>query len=222
MRSWDTVIAVLGIFLLPMALLAADTASNKGPHWEIKGELSEACTCSVPCGCNFRSHASHHYCWSIASFEIQKGHYGRVKLNGLHLVRGHGKDAIVWYIDDQATPAQAAALQKIAAHISAPLIRWRPSFVHFEKAHVTQVIGNQKSEVSIAGKGGFEAEYIIGGDGKNPITVQNMTAWNVHHDIKARTKRLRYKDQYGSQFDMASTNANEGKFDWTDRTRWYL
>ncbi len=222
MRPRGLAVAVLSIFLLPTILVAADSTRGKEPHWVIKGELSEACTCSVPCGCNFHSRASHPYCWSIASFNIQKGHYGRVKLNGLHLVRGHGEKAIVWYIDDRATPAQAAALQKIAAHISEAL-RWRlPSFIHFETAHITQVIGKQGARVSIAGRGGFEAEYLTGGDRKNPIVVENMTAWNVRHDIKGSAKSLRYKDQFGSEFDMANTNANEGKFDWTDRTKWYL
>jgi len=218
----ELVVAILSLFLLPAITLAADSARGKEPHWEIKGELSEACTCSVPCGCNFHSHASHPYCWSIASLNIQKGHYGRVKLNGLHLVRGHGEKAIVWYIDDRATPIQAAALQRIAAHISEAL-RWRmPSFIHFETARITQAIGKQGAEVSIAGRGGFKAEYLTGGDGRNPIVVENMTAWNVRHDIKGRTRRLHYKDQLGSEFDMTNTNANEGKFDWTDRTKWYL
>ncbi|MGH9327128.1 MAG: DUF1326 domain-containing protein [Terriglobia bacterium] len=223
MRSRSALVAILGLFLLPMALLAADAARNMMPHWEIRGVLSEACTCSVPCGCNFGQGPSpHHYCWSIAAFDIHRGHYGKIKLSGLHLVRGHGKEAVVWYIDDRATPEQASALHKIAAHISASLIRRRPSFVHFEKARITQLIGKQGESVNIAGKGGFEADYIIGGDGKHPINIQNMTAWNVHHDLKAKTKRLHYKDQYDSQFYTANTNANEGKFDWTDRTRWYL
>jgi hypothetical protein len=216
------VLLILATLAIPVILPGAAAAREQGTHWEIKGELSEACTCSVPCGCNFRSHASHPYCWSIASLNIQKGHYGRVKLNGLHLVRGHGEKAIVWYIDDRATPVQGAALQEIAAHISEAL-RWRlPSFIHFERAHITQVTGKQGAEVSIAGRGGFKAEYLTGGDGKNPIVVENMTAWNVRYDIKGRTQRLHYKDQFGSAFDRANTNANEGKFDWTDRTKWYL
>lgn len=214
-------IALLSAFLLSVALSGTTRAQNKSQHWEIKGDLSEACTCSVPCGCNFGSHASHHFCWSVASLGIQKGHYGRVKLNGLHLVRGHGKEAVVWYIDDRASDSQAAALRAIATDISKNVGR-RPSALHFESAHITQVVGKTGSEVTVGDHGGFKANYILGMDRRNPIVVENMTSWNVQHDIKGRTEWLRYKDRFGNQFDFNSTNANQGKFDWTDRTPAYL
>ncbi|HEV2418666.1 MAG TPA: hypothetical protein VGX94_12750, partial [Terriglobia bacterium] len=77
-------------------------------------------------------------------------------------------------------------------------------------------------QIKIGDKGGFEANEIMGGDGKNPIVVENMTAWNVQHDIKGKANRLHYKDEFGNQFDLADTNANEGKFNWTDRTSHYF
>jgi Protein of unknown function (DUF1326) len=199
---------------------AIPSASTVAAHWQIIGDMSEACTCSVPCGCNFSSHPSHHYCWSIASFDIQKGHYGKVSLNGLHLVRGHGKESIVWYIDERATPGQASALAAIARHISGGVHSWLP--LHFERARIVQVVGKSLSEVEVGEAGGFKADYLIGGDGKHPIVVENMTAWNVSHDIKGRTERLHYKDRFGNHFDLANTSSNEGKFDWTDTTARYF
>ncbi|HEX5482873.1 MAG TPA: DUF1326 domain-containing protein [Terriglobia bacterium] len=214
-------IAIALPLFLGAALAEPAVTHGKGPHWEIKGGLSEACTCSVPCGCNFGSHASHHFCWSVASFGIEKGHYGSVKLDGLHLVRAHGKEATVWYVDDQASASQAAALQSIATALSGSVGR-RASDLHFEKASITQVVGKSGSQVKVGDHGGFKAAYIIGMDGKNPIVVENMTAWNVQHDIKGKTDWLRYQDRFGNQFSFNGTNANQGRFDWTDRTPRYF
>lgn len=218
MKRANHLLAALIVLLVTTGLASAMAAKSPSPHWEIKGEMSEACTCAVPCGCNFHGRPSHDYCWSIASLNIEKGHYGTVSLGGLHLVRGHGQSEIVWYIDDRANARQAAALQAIAAHISGR----RGDNLRVEKAHIVQTVGDQGVEVRIDGVGGFRTDYLRGGDGKNPIVVENMTAWNVRHDIKGKTQWLRYKDKLGDQFDRTNTNANEGKFDWTDRTPWYI
>jgi hypothetical protein len=211
--------AIAVAMLFVSGLKAAPPAKEASEHWQISGEMSEACTCQVPCGCNFGSGPSpHHYCWSLASFDIQKGRYGQMDLAGLLLVRAHGGASIVWYIDDRATAQQQQALRAIAIHISG---HWGRLPLHFEKAQITQSFGNGEFRIGIGDKGGFDAGEIIGGDGKNPIVVENMTAWNVQHDIKGRTKWLRYKDQFGNQFDLANTNANRGIFDWTDQTPYF-
>ncbi|MGH9438112.1 MAG: DUF1326 domain-containing protein [Terriglobia bacterium] len=213
-------VADLMIFAGALALMATQASAGRAAQWEIKGEMSEACTCEVPCGCNFASGPSpHHYCWSLASFDIQTGHYRNTKLGGLHLVRAHGGKAVVWYIDEQATPQQEQALRAIASRVSQS---WRPFPVRFAKARITQTFRNRAFRIRIMGKGGFDADELIGGDGKNPIVVENMTAWNVQHDIKGRTKWLRYSDQFGDHFDLTGTNANLGQFDWTDKTSRYF
>lgn len=216
-----------GLILLALCAVAAAGAATppaRSARWSIKGEMSEACTCQVPCTCNFGQGASpHHYCWSLASFQIEKGRYGGVNLSGLRFVRAHGGAGIVWYVDSRARAAQADALRAIAEHITgaAWISRW-PDRVHFETAEIGQDFAGNTFQIKIGNKGGFEAREIAGGDGKNPIVVENMTAWNVQHDIKGKTKRLHYKDEFGNQFDLTDTNANKGEFDWTDKTPNYF
>ena|SRR5439155_20403461 len=188
-----------------------------GEHWEISGELSEACTCAVPCTCNFGQGASpHHYCYSLFALEIQRGHYGKVNLDGLHLAGAHAKKGEVWYIDDRAAPDQAAALRAIAGRM---LTR---KTAYFETARITQEASEKGNRLEIGNMGGFEADYIIGLDKKTPVVVENNTSWNIPKSIKGKTKRLRYKDQHGNKFDMTATNSNQGKFDWTDQTPVYF
>ncbi len=214
-------IFVLALFALcPLLTLeASGVAPASVMHWEINGILSEACTCAVPCGCNFGSEPyPHHFCWSLMALYIQQGHYGNVNLDGLHLAGAHGKEGLVWYIDDRATPREAAALRAIAAKIASQ----RNEKTYFATAHLTQDIGSKGQTVRIGDLGGFQANYIVGNDGKNPIVVENMTAWNVKHDVKAETVELKYDDHYGNEFDFKNTNSNRAEFDWTDTTRNYF
>ncbi|MGH9398707.1 MAG: DUF1326 domain-containing protein [Terriglobia bacterium] len=215
MRRW-ILPSGLVLSLIALILVAVRATAASADHWEVQGEMSEACTCQVPCTCNFGQGPSpHHYCWSLASFRIDKGHYGTVNLDGLHLVRAHGNASTVWYIDDSATAQQTAALRSLvgqAAHSNGRATQ------HFETAHIVQTMGDVRFRIKIGDKGGFEANELIGMDGKTPIVVENMTAWNVQHDIKGKTTRLRYKDEFGNQLDFENTNANLGKFDWTEKT----
>ncbi|HME00561.1 MAG TPA: DUF1326 domain-containing protein [Terriglobia bacterium] len=218
--------SLLGIRLLPVlvglvawsVVAAAEKpkATATGQHWEISGDLSEACTCNVPCSCNFGQGPSpHHFCWSLFSLAIQKGHYGSVSLDGLRLAGSHGKKSKVWYIDDRATPEQGEALKAIATHID-------PSANHWERAHIVQEAGEKTNKLQIGDQGGFEADYITGMDGKTPVVVENNTSWNIPKSVKGKTKFLRYSDEFGNKFDMTGTNSNQGKFDWTDETKEYF
>jgi len=210
------------IVLASLAVAIGQTATSSQQdktHWELKGNLSEACSCRVPCTCNFGSGPSpHHFCWTMFSLDVQKGHYGRVKLNGLHLVGAHGDKAVVWYIDRRATTQQFEALQAIARRLGYHFNL--PAF--FQAARITQVVTEKGNEVEIEGHGGFKADYVMGGDGKNPIVVENITAWNIPHSIKGRTQYLRYSDSHGNKLDFKDTNSNQGKFDWSDKTARYF
>ncbi len=211
----NTIRVISLVFLSIVVGQAAATSRQDKTHWELKGNLSEACSCRVPCTCNFRSGPSpHHFCWAMFSLDIKKGHYGKVKLNGLHLAAAHADKAVVWYIDERARPKQFAALKAIARGLGYYHSEL-PAF--FEAAHITQVVTDKGNEVEIEGHGGFKADYVMGGDGKNPIVVENITAWNLPRSIKGRTEYLRYTDGHGNKLDFKGTNSNEGKFDWTDK-----
>ena len=216
-------------FVLAAALcaVAGQTAATSRPpvrkphgeHWEMAGRLSEACSCSVPCTCNFGQGPSpHHYCWAMFALDIEHGHYGKVSLDGLHLVGAHGKKSKVWYIDERATPQQAAALRAITLDLD-----WHSTTpVYWEVARITQKIGEKCQEVQVGGHGGFTADYLIGMDGKTPIILENNPSWNIQHGIKAKAQTLAYQDQHGNHYRYAGVNSNEGKFDWTDQTPEYF
>jgi len=214
-------VLLLTFGLLAWSLQAArdGTKTTTGEHWEISGDLTEACTCAVPCTCNFGSGPSpRHYCYALFSVDIQKGHYGKARLDGLRLAGAHGKKADVWYIDERANPEQAAALKVIAGRLlKDPKVK-----VYVETARIKQEVGEKGNRLEVGEWGGFEADYIMGLDKKTPVVVENNTSWNIPRSIKGKTKRLHYKDRHGNRFDLKETNSNQGKFEWTDQTPVYF
>jgi len=214
-RRFSLGAAIFSLAFFVATLAAADNSSTRTEHWEIQGDLSEVCSCAVPCTCNFgEGPTPHHYCRSIFSLSIEKGHYGDMKLGGLHLAGVHGNETKVWYIDANASPEQAAALRAIADHIV--------KSEHVETAAIDQKVGDTGNQLKIGNQGEFEADYLVGLDGKTPIVVENNTSWNIPRSIKGKTKYVRYKDQFGNKLDFSGTNSNQGKFDWTDQTEKYM
>jgi len=218
-----------------IALLAVSTGAAAGVPWRISGDLSEACTCSVPCTCNFgEAPTPYSHCHFLWSLDIQKGESAGVKLGGLRLASANAAKGAVWYIDDRATPAQAAALEAIARTIHRRMVeevvRVDPKaaqdvqlqLLGFRKARITQHVGPREHSLKVGDAGEFESDYILGLDGKTPVVVENNWSWNIQHGIKAKTRRLRYRDEFGNEIDLKGTNANQGKFDWSDRTASYF
>jgi hypothetical protein len=233
MRRIDTIsrVALALIVMAPATLRAAEAPAP----WRISGDLSEACSCSVPCSCNFGEGPSpEHFCWALFSLDIQKGRYAKTKLDGLRLAGAAGAKGFVIYLDDRATPRQTEALkaiasdigQKLAANVVAqdPKAIEDPSMklVGFKTARIVQEVGPRSNRLVIGEQGGFESDYIMGIDGKTPVVVENNWSWNIRHGIKGKTKRLHYKDEFGNEFDMTATNANQGKFDWNEKTPVYF
>ncbi len=107
---------LLTVFLLPSVFFSSD--KTPAPRWHMSGSLSEACSCSVPCRCNFGGKpAPHPYCYSMYSYKIAKGHHGSVSLDGLKFGSMDARFGRTLYIDSHANEAQRAALNDIATDL---------------------------------------------------------------------------------------------------------
>lgn len=215
------VVSILG----PAAFWSSDHDANSA--WHIKGSLSEACSCAVPCTCNFGELPSPHpYCYSMYSYKIDKGRFGGVFLDGLKFGSMDARYGRTLYIDEHASDAQRAALASIAE----PLLglkdssRFYPgqSMAHIGTRYVeiVQESDSHGNHLKLGGDGEFRAVYIIGRDGKTPVTVKNNTTWAIDEAIKAKTTLFGY--HYGrNQFQMKGTNSNQGAFEY-DSTEYQL
>ncbi len=89
--------------------------------WEIEGEEFANCNCDYGCPCQFNALPTHGSCEAVVGYQIDKGHYGDINLDGLRAAivvwwpgpvhEGDGKMQII--VDEQASDAQRDALIKI-------------------------------------------------------------------------------------------------------------
>jgi hypothetical protein len=228
------------IFFTAVMALAAGSSARKPPYpqsaipdpssrvpaerWQIEGQLSEACTCNVPCTCNFGMGPSPHaYCYAFYSYEIRKGQYGGAILAGLHFGAADLRSGRTVFIDEKADSLQREALVRIIARV---ILRAQPAEV---EARVREVIPNiryaavsqqydaGRNSLLVSGIGEFSAEYLRGIDKSQPIVVKNNATWRIEDTIKAKT--LTYRLKIGNDvINVRNTNSNEGAFSYTSET----
>lgn len=189
--------------------------------WKIRGALSEACTCSVPCSCNFGEGPSpHSYCYPFYSYHIREGRYGDVVLDGLRFGSADLRGGRHMFMDERATERQREALRIIMARVVE-----RVSHEDAEKkakeisgeiryVKVEQEYGERKNLLRVAGLGEFAADYVMGLDKSAPVVVRNNTTWRILDAIKAKTSV--YKVRIGRDVvDTRDTNSNQGDFEYS-------
>jgi hypothetical protein len=89
--------------------------------WEIKAREFANCNCSYGCPCQFNALPTHGYCEAAGGFEIESGHFGTVRLDGLRAVGiyqwpgpvHHGNGAMQLIVDERADAAQRDAIVRI-------------------------------------------------------------------------------------------------------------
>ncbi|HYK24032.1 MAG TPA: DUF1326 domain-containing protein [Candidatus Acidoferrum sp.] len=70
------------LLILNTPVQGANEPKDKTP-WKLTGQLEEACSCDAACPCWFNSKPTKMKCGGGQVLFIEKGNYGKVKLDGL-------------------------------------------------------------------------------------------------------------------------------------------
>jgi hypothetical protein len=89
--------------------------------WEIKGAELVNCTCEYGCNCQFNALPDKGHCHAVAGIQIDEGHYGPTKLDGLRIAAifkwpgaiHEGNCEAIAFVDENADAEQREALLKI-------------------------------------------------------------------------------------------------------------
>lgn len=207
-------LAAMGI----TAFLAGGAAAQANPNdWRAVGTLFEACSCIVPCPCNFgqsplaAANGKRDYCHTVYAYRLQTAFYGEVKLDGLIFGGGEANGGAFGFLDSRATPAQKAALEKLALAVFGSGGASGGSR-RFLTTKITAEQSPGKFRVNFADSGGFSADVLTGADGKNPVIVENNVTWPVQRFIKGKTTAFDYHDPAGNRLRLNGVNANIGTF----------
>ncbi len=89
--------------------------------WRMTGKHLVYCNCAFGCPCDFNAHPTHEACMGGEAFEIDEGHFGETRLDGLRWATmfhwpgpvHFGKGSVQGVVDERADEAQREALLKI-------------------------------------------------------------------------------------------------------------
>lgn len=200
-----------GLQAPPQPKTAPTGTTAARPVWQAVGTLFEACSCAVPCPCNFGQGPSQGFCHTVYAYRLKTGRYGDVNLDGLVFGGGEADKGAAGFLDSRAKPEQKAALEKLATAVfaqggasSGPR--------KFDTVRTIATDDGRRFRVAFGESGGFEADILFGRDRKRPIVVENNTTWPVDRFIKGKTSRFEYKDSLGNRLSFDGVNANLGEF----------
>ncbi len=182
-------------------------------QWSASGTLLEACTCAVPCSCNFGEPPSpHHYCHAVYAYRLDKARWGRIDLSGLTIAGADAEKGGEAYLDERATSAQRAALKSLTRAVWSQGGPGNAPDMPFVFAKITPKVTASEISVSIENVGGFSAKPITGRDGKTPVVVENNTVWPITRAYKGKTVSLAARSKAIGAINTTGTNANYGAF----------
>jgi len=204
-----------------MRALGDDAAAKKIP-WKISGQLEEACSCNAACPCWFNSLPSRMNCGGVQVLFISKGHYGKVKLDGLaisHFGQSPDNQTMMdsfgkWnfsylYIDEKATPEQRVALEVIGKTVL-PFAASGKTKIQY--VPISRVAEGKDNKIAVGGYSTIEGHLIEGGLGGHPKIVNPPGADPIHHEyLQGETTKLVYNDAE-QNWNWKGSNYMRGEF----------
>ena len=146
-----------------------------------------------------------------------------MSLDGLRFGAADLKAGRTFFIDERANPAQREALKIICARViekasaSEAAATVRDITPDLRYVPISQEYSDRNNHLQIPGVGEFRADYLMGLDKTQPVTVHNNTTWRLADVIKAKTTVFRVRVGRDS-INTRDTNSNQGEFSYTDKT----
>ena len=182
MRGYAVVAAILA------ASVQVQASANAGPaSWTINATIIDGCSCRMLCPCIFGSpaevgtvgthkHEGHTSCYFNAAFRVNRGHYGKVKLDGLKFwFAGDKGDAktVELTFEPTATNEQREAVRVFLTHFLPQ--KWT-SLTEGPDARIDWKADAVRAEARL--DGGKAAEVVMsrfsGATGKGTTVIKNM------------------------------------------------
>jgi hypothetical protein len=214
----------LTLFVLFFSLAGLAPGKEAKPDktkWKITGQLEEACSCAAACPCWFDSKPTKPTCGGNQVVFIEKGSYGKIKLDGL-AIANYGESPENqsmmesfgnWnfstnYIDEKANPEQRKALEAIAATVFGEASKKSKT----EYAPITRKIEDKNHTITIGSVATFKGMLVEGGLGGSTKITNPPGADPIHHQYsQGKTSKMVYTDS-GQNWDWTGTNYMFGTF----------
>lgn len=222
MNTFKLIQAITFCLIISAEASSAAEAKKNATAWKITGQLEEACTCDAACPCWFDSKPTKMTCGGFQVLFIQKGHFGKVPLDGLAIastvqspegqtmMESFGKWNFSYlYVDEKATPEQRKALEEIGKTI---LPYAGSTKTEIRNLPITRKIEGKEHQITVGDKGTFHGHLIEGGLGGVPKITNPPGADPLHAEYKqGKTTNFTYTDA-DQNWDTKDSNYMLGTF----------
>lgn len=183
------ILSAVFVLGLPAVAGAADAAAAK--DWSINTTIIEACSCPMFCQCYFNpgpsGHAGHeghgeeHFCRFNNAYQVNKGTYGTVKLDGAKfwisgdLGGDFSKGETDWAVltfDPKVTPEQRAGIQAAVGAIYP--VKWKSFTIGADAPIEWSHTGTTATAKLDGGKAGEVALKQFPGMTSDPVVIRNL------------------------------------------------
>ncbi len=194
--------------------------------WQISGDYFETCSCDFLCPCipsNLQAKPTKGHCHFAFAFQIERGRYGDVPLDGLSFgvvgrspgVMGEGNWAVGLIVDERASAPQQDAITAIASgQAGGPMAALGPllgKFLGVERKPIRYEKTGMRRSVSIPGV----LEQAIEGVPGAVKTDEPLYVDNTLHPANARLALARATQSHLHVFDLnwdEASGRNNGHF----------
>lgn len=210
-----SILVTTGLVMLVTRFALAGILQGAPVELPVTGRILEACSCAVPCTCNFgQTPSPHEFCESLAVFEFTSGDVGGVKLKGLRMAMSsdrHGQNIV--YVDSAPPEKSREVIARIA--------RWILSLEGKEASRVLNTpidLSLQDPGMTaslLEGQTRISARPLVGNDGKSPLIVSQPIIFGrfpITQSRKAVATNLAVRFAQSS-FEYSNTNANDALFE---------
>jgi len=165
------VVVLLAVTAASIVQPRADEESTQSAAWAIKARYTDSCGCQPACPCLFGSPPTLGHCEGVTLIEIESGHYGDVRLDGIEVLSVYrGGDWIKFYVTDEADEAQTEAALALLPTFEEffaidNVLEVKNVAISVERSAETMKISVPNTTVEI--------EMMKGNDG-NPIKIENL------------------------------------------------
>jgi hypothetical protein len=194
MLRWFLSLSAVFVLAAPAVSAAAPPAAAK--DWSINATIIEACTCPMFCQCYFNpspsahsgheGHGEEHFCRFNNAFQVNRGSYGGVKLDGAKFwVAGDlgaeftdgEMDWAVLTFDPKVTPEQRAGIQAAVGAIYP--VKWKSFTVAADAPMEWSHTADAASAKLDGGKAGEVELHRFAGMTSEPVVIRNLKYWGV-------------------------------------------
>ncbi len=182
--------------------------------WEVDGRYTDACRCHVPCPCHFGMSPDYETCDATSVYQIEKGRYEDVQLDGLLAIVVLGNIERI-YLDEAADQKQRQALEEITRALAGSLLRTGYELsddLEVKVLPITATLTDEQAKVTVPGVLDIQSASLTGGDGESRIEMSNLDLGPTWMESVWAGKSSVYTHNDGEVWDYSGRNSYFGRF----------